>query len=64
VQLNNTPDNGAVRVFLSTIISMSPIAAVYICCSATARVADVESEGPSRAAGGGLVDRLPVRGLL
>ena len=25
-------------------------------------VADVESEGPSRAAGGGLVDRLPVRG--
>jgi hypothetical protein len=26
------------------------------------RVADVESEGPSRAAGGGLVDRLPVRG--
>jgi hypothetical protein len=24
--------------------------------------ADVESEGPSRAAGGGLVDRLPVRG--
>jgi hypothetical protein len=27
-------------------------------------VADVESEGPSRAAGGGLVNRLPVRGLL
>ncbi len=25
-------------------------------------MADVESEGPSRAAGGGLVDRLPVRG--
>ncbi len=25
-------------------------------------VADVESEGPSRAAGGGLADRLPVRG--
>jgi hypothetical protein len=25
-------------------------------------VADVESEGPGRAAGGGLVDRLPVRG--
>ena len=24
--------------------------------------ADVESEGPSRAAGGGLVDRLPVEG--
>jgi hypothetical protein len=28
-----------------------------------ARVAEVESEGPSRAAGGGFVDRLPIRGL-